>query len=224
MSTSGDGAGVEPSVPERPAGTGAPDVADGVAASELLVYERLLPAVPTTVSRVRRDLGEALERWDVAVDRRADIALTVTEAATNAVVHAYAGQDPGPLYVAATLANDTLTVAVVDCGRGVRPRLDSPGAGFGIPLMTRLTDDLRICSGGLDQGTYVQATFEGAAWGGVMPAAPPTDARGEMLRDYARVLAGVSASLQQDTQAVLSEAQQTLAHARRLRRDRLGRA
>lgn len=210
---------VEPSVPEGPPTTEATGVAD---AAELLVYERLLPAVPTTVSRVRRELGEALERGDLAADRRADIALTVTEAATNAVVHAYPGEDPGPLYVAATLADDTLTIAVVDCGCGVRPRFDSPGAGFGMPLMTRLADGLRISSGGLDQGTYVQATFAGAGAGsgGARPAAPPIDARSEILGDYVRVLAGVSASLQQDTQAVLSEAQQTLAHARRLREDR----
>jgi anti-sigma regulatory factor (Ser/Thr protein kinase) len=219
MGTSGD-ARMEPSVPEGPPTTEATGVAD---APELLVYERLLPAVPTTVSRVRRELGEALERGDVAVDRRADIALTVTEAATNAVVHAYVGQGPGPLYVAATLADDSLTVAVVDCGCGIHPRFDSPGAGFGMPLMSRLADSLRISSGGLDPGTCVQATFEGAGSGGAMPS-PPTDARGEILRDYVRVLAGVSASLQQDTQAVLSDAEQTLAHARRLRRDRLRRA
>src|SRR4051812_11326446 len=66
----------------------------------LLVYEAILPALPLCVGQIRRELDEALAGLDVSATRRRDIALAVTEAATNTVLHAYAGQRPGPIYVA----------------------------------------------------------------------------------------------------------------------------
>ena len=69
-------------------------------AAEVLIYERILPAVPATVARIRR-VDDVLACLDVATGRRDDIALVVTEAATNAVLHGYVDVDAGPLYAAA---------------------------------------------------------------------------------------------------------------------------
>ena len=45
-------------------------------------------------------------------------------------------------------------LAISDSGRGILPRLDSPGLGFGLPLMGRLCDDLQSSS---DDGAAVRA-------------------------------------------------------------------
>ena len=93
--------------------------------------------------------------------RREDIAVAVTEAATNVVVHAYRGEEPGPLDVTAALsvATGTLLVAVCDWGRAPLPRSDSPGLGLGIPLMGRLSDAMQIRPNDGDGGTRVSLVF-----------------------------------------------------------------
>ena len=102
------------------------------AAPSLLVYERVLPAFAVSVARIRGELRMVLERESESADRRGDAVLFVSEASTNVVVHAYVGTSPGPLYAAATLAGRDLIVSVCDCGRGMVPRSDSPGAGLGL--------------------------------------------------------------------------------------------
>ena len=77
----------------------------------LLLYEAILPAVPLCVGRIRRGLDEALAGIDVSAQRRRDIALVVTEAATNTVLHAYGDMRPGPIYVAAAVSGATTTRA-----------------------------------------------------------------------------------------------------------------
>jgi hypothetical protein len=61
----------------------------------LLIYERVLPALAGSAARIRRELIETLARHNLATDRRADIAAVVSEAANNAILHAY--RDPAPV-------------------------------------------------------------------------------------------------------------------------------
>jgi anti-sigma regulatory factor (Ser/Thr protein kinase) len=91
-----------------------------------LLYEQLLPAVPDSVSRICRELDDVLARSGVADAQRSDIALTVTEAATNVVLHAYPDAPPGTLYAAAALHGRALIVSVIDGGCGMRPRPTAP--------------------------------------------------------------------------------------------------
>jgi anti-sigma regulatory factor (Ser/Thr protein kinase) len=79
-----------------------------------LLSEQLLPAVPDSVSRIRRELDDVLARSGVADAQRSDIAVTVTEAATNVVLHAYPDAPPGTLYAAAALHGRALIVSVID--------------------------------------------------------------------------------------------------------------
>lgn len=186
----------------------------------IVIYERLLPALAASVDQIRHELAEVLSDHGVAAERRGDIALAVSEAATNAVVHAYRDADPGPLLVAAALTGSELTVSVADSGCGMVPRMDSPGLGLGVALMTRFADELRIASG--DSGTTIDVTFKHACtpretWPAQRP--PPIGDRLEMLQEYQRILTAGHASLKQDTQAVLAQAKQTMARARRLRRE-----
>jgi serine/threonine-protein kinase RsbW/stage II sporulation protein AB (anti-sigma F factor) len=201
----------------RAAGT--QNLATDVEDCGLLIYERLLPAVAGSVTRMRGELADALARHRLAARRRDDILLVVTEAATNAVWHAYRDSDPGPLYVAARLLDRSLIVVVVDRGRWTLPRADGPGLGLGLSLMTRLTDDLEISHDASRIGTCVQATFDSAADRHVAVAAA-ADNRGEMLREYLRLLTARHASLHQDTRAILAQAEQAVAYARRQQRER----
>jgi anti-sigma regulatory factor (Ser/Thr protein kinase) len=74
----------------------------------------------------------------------AQIALAVSEAITNAVVHAYRDADVGDVRVVACNEPDRLVVVVRDYGMGMLPRADSPGLGLGLPLISQMTDDLQI--------------------------------------------------------------------------------
>ena len=93
---------------------------------ELPLYERLLPAVASSVTRVRAELNDALTRWGVAPERLSDVALLITEAATNVVVHAYSTIAPGPLYATAVLRGHTLVVSSSTAARARSPARAGP--------------------------------------------------------------------------------------------------
>src|SRR3954468_17501520 len=114
-----------------------------------------LPAEPRSASRARRAVLDALR--GIAVDRDA-VGVVVTEAVTNAVVHAYREQHaPGRVHVSASLDDDGVEVSVDDDGLGMRPRLDSPGVGLGLPLIGDLADRVEVTSRG--PGTRLAAFF-----------------------------------------------------------------
>jgi serine/threonine-protein kinase RsbW/stage II sporulation protein AB (anti-sigma F factor) len=199
------------------------DAADDVGVGGVPVYERILPALPASITRMRGELGEALAPHGLAPARRDAILLVMTEAATNAVLHAYRDADPGPLYVAATLVGRAVVVSVTDRGSGMCPRSDSPGLGLGLRLMRELADELRITADTSGAGTCVQATFADAtaAIADTRSLRPtPVAEHGGILRDYLQALSVEHTSLCQDTQALLAEAEQAVRHARRQQRDR----
>jgi serine/threonine-protein kinase RsbW/stage II sporulation protein AB (anti-sigma F factor) len=73
------------------------------------------------------------------------IALAVSEAMTNVVVHAYRDADAaGDMRIVACDRPDRLVVVVRDYGGGMRPRPDSPGLGLGLPLISSMADELQI--------------------------------------------------------------------------------
>ena len=88
------------------------------------------------------------------------VAQAVTEACTNVVIHAYREQEePGEMTVLVEKPDDFICVTVLDDGLGIVPRLDSPGLGMGLPLISRFTDSLELRSrvGG---GTEVCMRFD----------------------------------------------------------------
>src|SRR4051812_34854666 len=92
-----------------------------------------LPAEPPIGTVARRAVLDALT--GIAVDRDA-IGVVVSEAVTNAVLHAYRDRErPGEVHVSAHLHAEGLEVAIADDGVGLRPRPDSPGVGLGMPLI-----------------------------------------------------------------------------------------
>jgi serine/threonine-protein kinase RsbW/stage II sporulation protein AB (anti-sigma F factor) len=206
------------------------DLADGepwLAFDEagLVIYERVLRAFADSVPRIRRELSEALARHDVAADRRADIALFISEAATNAVLHAYRDTPPGPLYAAAALSGDSLTVWVSDFGCGMLPDPDHAGLGMGLVLMDRLADQVEMRPQAGAHGTCITARFAGIRAAATTHArcphaSKPASERRELLLAYVQALRATQAELRQDADAVLAQADLALAHARRLRDQR----
>jgi anti-sigma regulatory factor (Ser/Thr protein kinase) len=114
-----------------------------------------LPAEPRSASRARRAVLDALR--GIAVDRDA-VGVVVSEAVTNAVLHAYRDQDqPGRVHVVANIDDQGVAVSVDDAGAGMRPRIDSPGVGLGMPLIGDLADRVEVTSRG--PGTRIRALF-----------------------------------------------------------------
>jgi serine/threonine-protein kinase RsbW len=75
------------------------------------------------------------------------IAVCVSEAMTNVVMHAYRDMaSPGQIDVEAELDGDSLTVRISDEGHGLEPRLDSTGLGLGLPLISQFADVSEITS------------------------------------------------------------------------------
>jgi serine/threonine-protein kinase RsbW len=88
------------------------------------------------------------------------IALCVSEAMTNVVVHAYRHDDRrGQVEVEAELDGDSLWVRVRDRGSGLEPRIDSPGLGLGLPLISQMSASSQIVSPE-DGGTEIVMRFD----------------------------------------------------------------
>ena len=119
-------------------------------------YEACVPGTPLGVRMLRREMTRMAEDCGMDAAGIADVRLAVTEAATNAVTHAYADAE-GDLRVTADLRDGALAIVIADAGPGLVERDDSPGLGVGLAVMAHLSDELRIVSH--SGGTEVHMTF-----------------------------------------------------------------
>jgi len=117
------------------------------------------PAVPEAVPLARRALATVAAAAGAGGDRLDEIRLAVSEALTNAVVHAYRGGEAGRLRVTAAVASDELWVLIGDDGRGLHAWNDSQGLGIGLSLISELSDDFAIVTRA-SGGTEVQMRFD----------------------------------------------------------------
>ncbi|HUJ35574.1 MAG TPA: ATP-binding protein [Solirubrobacteraceae bacterium] len=117
------------------------------------------PAVPEAVPLARRALATVAAAAGAGGDRLDEIRLAVSEALTNAVVHAYRGGEAGRLRVTAAVASDELWVLIGDDGRGLHAWNDSQGLGVGLSLISELSDDFAIVTRA-SGGTEVQMRFD----------------------------------------------------------------
>jgi anti-sigma regulatory factor (Ser/Thr protein kinase) len=117
-----------------------------------------LPAEPQSVTLLRGAIEEFAAGNGASERQRAAIALAVSEAVSNAVVHAYVDRDvPGTVGVQAQVHERSLEVVVCDEGVGMRPRLDSPGLGIGLGMIARLSEKLELAE--TTPGVCVRMTF-----------------------------------------------------------------
>jgi anti-sigma regulatory factor (Ser/Thr protein kinase) len=109
---------------------------------ELERLELRLDAEPSAVGRARQAVVAFADRHRLA--RAADVALAVTGAVTNAVVHAYRDGAGGEVRVVACARRDGLMVVVRDYGCGMQPNPGSPGAGLGLAVIGALAGEMNI--------------------------------------------------------------------------------
>jgi anti-sigma regulatory factor (Ser/Thr protein kinase) len=108
----------------------------------------------------RAVLTEVAEREGVPEAVRSALALAVTEACANVVLHAYVDADaPGHLEVRACRAGAVLIVEVADDGRGMVPRIDSSGLGLGLPLIAQMADVFEIRTHRQRRGLVLRMQF-----------------------------------------------------------------
>ena len=106
---------------------------------------RVWPAVAASVSEARNAVTAFAQAAGATGDALAAVSLAVSEAVTNAVLHAYLDRDePGPVEVRARRDAQHVVVEVADEGRGMLPRTDSPGLGLGLPLIAQMTQSLEV--------------------------------------------------------------------------------
>jgi anti-sigma regulatory factor (Ser/Thr protein kinase) len=103
--------------------------------------------VPRNVAGLRQEAVAFAARHGADERLLIDVALGVSEALTNAVVHAYAGRSPGTLELVARALADAHEVRIADDGAGLRRRA---GPGLGLRILAHVTDGLSV--GARDDG------------------------------------------------------------------------
>lgn len=148
-----------------------------------------LPAEPSGVPLLRHELTRWAQGLGIEDEVLGNVRLAVTEAVTNAVIHAYVGQPVDTVAVEARPGRDELVVRVTDRGRGLGPRADSPGLGMGLPLIGRLCTHVDLSQGPGGLGSEVRMTFAAAGLTG-----PASGEGSDTLEDIFAALARAGAS------------------------------
>jgi anti-sigma regulatory factor (Ser/Thr protein kinase) len=111
---------------------------------------------------VRHEVSE-FAATNGAVDSELEaVRIAVSEAVSNAVLHAYR-EDPGEVHVTAAVSDGGLWVLVADDGCGFQTPAERPGLGWGLALIAHAADEL-VLAERVGGGTEVRMRF---AVGGV---------------------------------------------------------
>ena len=122
-------------------------------APQLPQLENLYPSYPSSAGLARVAVTRFAAASGIAGGRLDNVRLCVSEAVTNAVVHAYPHRNGGPIRVEAVASDEDLHVHVADDGCGLRSRSPRPGLGLGMQVMTKLSNGFAVrerASGGVD--------------------------------------------------------------------------
>ena len=124
-----------------------------------------VPALADEVGSARRAAVEFARAAGVPDLRLEDLRLAISEALSNAVLHAFRMQDlPGTVTVTVDVTPDQFVEAVVrDDGMGMSPRSDSPGLGLGLGLIASVADALeqRLPADGVGFELSMRFRFDG---------------------------------------------------------------
>lgn len=144
------------------------------------------PALPDSVPLARQELVEFAIASGAGEDQTEDIRLSVSEALTNVVLHAYRDgpHSASAIHVQADVVGEELWVMIGDDGAGLQARNDSPGLGVGLALIAQTSDGLTIMdrSGGgtevrmrfvLEVGSCARGYDRGSSLSASSPASPP---------------------------------------------------
>jgi len=116
-----------------------------------------LPGEPASVPRARHLVRDFLARKHHDPNDHPGVLLSVSEACTNAVVHAYR-ETPGEVDMEAWIEGSRLHVVVRDAGVGPESPTARPGQGYGMLLIKAHVIDLQVSD--RNPGTEVAMTFD----------------------------------------------------------------
>ena len=116
-------------------------------------------AESSCVGRLRSAVASFAGSHGMASSVTDDVRLCVSEAVTNAVIHAFRDRaDRGTVWVTAEVSGGDLVVRVRDDGLGFAPRVDSPGLGVGLSLLGSLAKEFTVTAGEAG-GTVICMSF-----------------------------------------------------------------
>jgi PAS domain S-box-containing protein len=153
-------------------------------------WHREVEAEPAVVGELRRGVAEFARAHGAAQDALDNMTLAVSEAVTNAIIHAFVDRARGRISITAEAVEGSILVRVVDDGRGMTPHPDSPGLGLGLTMMASMASrcDIREGPGGV--GTEVLLMFTTPGVSGPTLGLGEGDDRLELLVAVERLVDG----------------------------------
>jgi len=115
-----------------------------------------VPARPESMMLLRHVARGFRDAYAIRAERMDDIVLAVSEAATNATLHAY-GRRSGTVTLFARVSDGFLHALVRDHGIGIAPADQHPVPGHGLALIQHVAASMEIV--GSPGGTDVLMTF-----------------------------------------------------------------
>jgi serine/threonine-protein kinase RsbW len=106
-----------------------------------------IPPRTEELGPLRASVADVASQLGAPAGLKDDIALATSEAAANAMVHAYRRRPPDDVLTTVGLADEPserILVVVADAGDGFEPRAESAGVGLGLPLIATLSDQLEV--------------------------------------------------------------------------------
>jgi stage II sporulation protein AB (anti-sigma F factor) len=105
-----------------------------------------LPAEPESVTTAREELTELARQQGAGSEAIEAVAIAVSEAVGNGIIHGYRDGASGQIAVEAKLDADpeALLITVADEGVGMSPHPESPGLGLGLPLIHRFATSVDV--------------------------------------------------------------------------------
>jgi serine/threonine-protein kinase RsbW len=120
---------------------------------EASIVSLTIPAKAEYIALVRLALVGLARTRALGEDVVGDLKLALTEACSNSIRHAYAGNQEGTVEVRYGLTSDRMAIEISDAGTGFDPTAGREGngeldeGGLGIAIIRALVDDLEIGSG-----------------------------------------------------------------------------
>ena len=153
-------------------------------------WHREVDAEPAVVGELRRGVADFARAHGADDDTVENLMLAVSEAVTNAIIHAFVGRERGRVALTAEAGEGMIHVRVVDDGRGMTPHPESPGLGLGLTMMASMASRCDIREGPGGHGTEVRLAFTAPGVAGPASGIDEGDERFELLLEVERLADG----------------------------------
>jgi PAS domain S-box-containing protein len=150
-------------------------------------WHREVDAEPTVVAELRHGVADFALAHGADQDAVNNMMLAVSEAVTNAIIHAFVGRERGRVGITAEAGEGCVLVRVLDDGRGMTPHPESPGLGLGLTMMASMATRCDIREGPSGVGTEVRLAFDAPGVAGPAFGIGEGDDRFELLVEVERI-------------------------------------